>query len=273
VPGASDIQTFLESFRTAFEAAILAVMSVNYETLKYVAESLIGTETPGAKNIFLSVNVRADKTQITTVANHGLQSGNVITISDVVAPPGVNGDWVVTVTGANSFDIPYANAALPAWDATGFYSRKISQPVWSIGDRGELLPIDHLGLITGDAMTLFDTVSARRLNPGVGRSFRSRLSFSPLGESQNVDGKLTSGGLTAWTSALNDMGTTNLANGGDVDFSSNMAPMAVSLKQATILGPVPTQSATWCKRLTNIVPQPNLGSLTRRKPRLTAAIG
>jgi hypothetical protein len=267
VPGAS-LTVFLTNFRTSY-ATLRALLSVNYKVLEYQARSMIGKKTTAPSNPIASL-VSSLTAIVGTSVPHGLSTGAIVTVHSVTAPAAVNGNWVITVMSPTSFSLD-GSAPFATWSGDGFWQVAGGKQEILYGDI-DSLPAADLGGVSGEAIALFASASVRRRNTGVGRNFRSRLSFSPIGESAVQDGKFTSAAATAWDTALNTYLFTSIENGATDPGMRIMYDLAVSKTLALGLPTPFTQSTSWTRFTTTFSLQPNNGSIVRRKPRLTAPV-
>lgn len=264
----SDILTFINNFITSY-ATIRALLNANYSTIEYIASALVGKRysTPAVPIAGMASSLDLI---IDTGFPHGLTTGNMVYVYGVTTPSGANGQWIVTVTSPTQFHL---NGSAPGgiWSGDGF--------VQLAGGRMELLYSDAttvvasaVGGVAGDALPLFAAASVRRLNSGTGRNFRSRLSFSPMSESDSIDGGWTAGRRTAWATALGTFFSTDVLNGAT---DAGQAIMYDSVMSGTIaLGKIApfAESDSFCRSVTSFALQRNSGSIVRRKPRLTVPI-
>jgi hypothetical protein len=265
--GPSSTATFLANFRTAF-AAVLARLNANYRTIEYNTVSLLGKRFSSPLFPILA-EVNGPPVAISTPFPHGFVTGQSVIVAGVTTPPGVNGNWVITVISPTAFQLIGAIAA-GAWSGDGTVQRIAGSVEFLAADKEVLVGVDA-GLVAGDALPLFATSSVRRLNAGVGRQFRSRFSLSPMSEADGVDGAFTGTQQALMVTALTNF-MVPVANGGSDATSGLMYHSAVSRRAAFALSSPFVESYLWCVTLASMVQQPNQGSLVRRKPRRTATI-
>lgn len=268
VNGDGDTQDVLTSFVTAFEE-LLAILSVNYQVREYVLRSIVGkryaTPSHSVAGLINSLTII-----IQTAAPHGLVTGSTVYIYGVANPVSANGLWVVTVLDSTKFSL---NGSVPGtgWSGDGYWQLPSGTVELQYGDR-DVFEFTSLGAITGDALPLFVSASIRRINAGVGRHWRSRISLSPMGESQAAQGAWTVAGKAAIDAALTAFLDSDVVNGSTDPGQAVMSPSVISPSLALGLATPFTSSFTWCKVCSGLICQPNPGSITRRKPRLTASI-
>jgi len=268
IPG-SLMSTVVTDFKNAWVTLIGTLLSVNYQLIAFVMRSIVGKtfSTPVRP---ISALVPGEPVTIVTGVNHGLNTGQQVQISGVTAPSGVNAIWSIVKIDNITFTLTGSSLAT-AWSGDGNWQPATGTVKLLYGDLEALSDVSSGG-VTGDAMSLFVTASARRLNAGVGRKFRSRVSFSPLGESDCIDGRLVNASYTAFNTALAAFLVTAVQNGSTDATGKFMLPVMVSRLAASGLASPFTSSDSWCKYVSNMVVQPNTGSLVRRKPRLTQPI-
>jgi hypothetical protein len=247
---------------------VRAVLNMNYVQDSLVMRAIIGKRfsTPLFPIVAL---VTGMPVLVQTGLPHGLSTGNTVQITGVTMPGTVNGNWVITVLSTTTFTLNNSNIAGP-WSGDGMVQR-VQGALQLLYADTETLINTGTGGIAFDALPLFATASTRRLNPGIGRHFRSRVSFSPGSEIDVNAGQW----LPAFTAALD----TNLGpplggyiNGGTVSASDRSFHIVFSRELALGLTSPFIQSDTYTAFVADFATQPNCGSLTRRKPKLTQGI-
>ena len=269
IAGASSGATLLAAVKARFEANIVPLLNANYELDEYQMAAMAGKRYSTPLNPILAL-VSSLNAIIVTAGPHGLATGAFVNVVGVTIPADVNGIWPITTIDPTSFSLD-GTVPFVLWSGDGAYQLP--------GASSELLLADMVtatsaavGGVVGEALPLYVTASVRRLNGGIGRNFRSRLSFSPMSEDDNLDGGWEVATKTAWAAALSTMFATGVDNGGS-DAGSKLSAGAVVSKRIAMGLPTPfVQSASWCQDITGWSLQRNAGSLTRRKPRLTAVI-
>lgn len=206
---------------------------------------------------------------IATTGPHGLSDGGVANISGVTSPAGLNGSKVAAVVDDHIFEVPFAPAG--AWSGDGAVQTTGGTQEWLFVDRFEKnFTVD--GSVNADALPLFSTASVRRLNSGVGRAWRSRISVSPIPETHWTDGTMQAAGVTPWTDWQTQMLLKIFAVAGATLEEDKMYPAVVARSVAFTQASPFQESATWCRDVTAWDVRENNGSLIRRKPRLTQSI-
>lgn len=251
-----------------------SIMSVNYAVSGSIARDMVGRRWRSPViAITAIVPLLAGGCAVVFTTPIVLAVGDLVYMSGIASPSNLNGvfpvDQVMTPT-----EIRLTTTPIGTWGGSGSIQAASGAMDWLYDDKVEFAFTDT-GDIAGEAAPLFCTASVRRLNVGVGRNWKSRVSMSPLGESQMLNGKLTSGAVTAINAAFAewyDPGI-DIDNGGvGVGDASKMEHVATS-KQIAFTTPSPyTESETWAKKVTSFAVRPNNGSFTRRKPKLTAVI-
>lgn len=202
---------------------------------------------------------------IFTSAPHGLSNGDAVSITQTLPDAillGVQGP--VTVINPTQFQFPYSGIAGTVTSGQVQVVRGSQEFVYT--DQEQAVYTDA-GLVGGDACPLFNSASVRRFNTGSGRNWRSRISLSPIAESSQVNGRFAGPYLTNIRADMNALFTTTISGGLQV-----LTPQAISRNLAFAVPTPFGESDTWTRPCTGGTVQPNLGSVVRRKPRLTAAI-
>ncbi len=269
IAGSGSTVTFLASFIAAY-AGIRALLNANYSTVEYEVSALIGKRYSTPLGPITGLTFGLTQIFISTGTPHGLVTGEFVSIVGVTTPAFVNGVWGITVTGPSTFSLPIASSS-STWSGDGYWQLASGTQEFLLADT-TITPSVAVGGVSGQALPLFAAASVRRLNTGTGRNFRSRVSLSPMSESDSLDGGWVAGTKTAWATALATFFNATIVNGGTDSGSQLMGHAAVSLKKALGLPTPFTQSDTWSSYLTGFTLQPNAGSITRRKPRLTGVI-
>lgn len=266
----SDTSNVLTSFQTLYEANIVPLLNANYKLLDYTLRAIVGKQY-GTPFRAISSVVGGAPVTIQTSTPHGYATGNSVSVSGVTTPTGVNGSWIITVVDGSTFTLDGSTAS-GAWSGSGQVQRIKGQLQFTYADQ-EVLASSAVGGSAGDALPLFATASVRRISSGTGRNYRSRLSFSPFTEADALNGRWTTTFRTNMATALTAMRTGNWNNDGSGTGSEHtMFTLVVSKQQAFTQSSPFAERNPWSRILSNYVLQPNQGSLTRRKPRLTASI-
>jgi len=268
VAGGGDLSTVTSSFKIAWDG-IRALLNANYSTVDYVTRSIVGKRfsSPALPIVSLASSLNM---VVNTGIPHLLVTGDTVNIFGVTGPPSANGVWVVTVLTPTSFYLNGSGTFL-VWSGDGSWQRANGKQELLYGDLDTLADV-AVGGVAGDALPLFSSASVRRLNIGSGRNFRSRVSLSPMSESDSKDGGWIPATRTAWAAALATFYGAPVSNGSTDALQNVMVGVALST-QLALAQPTPfTQAATWTKTVTGYALQRNSGSMTRRKPRLTIAI-
>jgi hypothetical protein len=190
-------------------------------------------------------------------------------VQGVTSPPAANAVWTITVLTPDSFSLNGSNSAL-LWSGDGQYQLATGAYQFFYADKVVQISATFGG-IAGDALPLFSTASVRRLNNGIGKSFRSRVSMGPMSESDSLDGGLLPARITAINAAFNTFNGF-YSNGGTDPGAGLSAQCAISKKIASTLPLVFLSETPWSQGGVTFSVQRNLGSLVRRKPRLTGII-
>jgi len=261
---ASSQATFSTAVIGMWNTFPMSRLSINYETIKFVQQAIVGRRYPTPLISITGLSALLTGTRVTTASPHGFLVGQPIMIQNVTTPSTINATFVVTaVASSTEFDIAYTLVGLYA--GPGVVQKMVGAQQFQYADRYEELQ-NNAGSIAGEATPIFNSVSMRRPSAGIGRNWRSRLSMAIIPESDQQDGRLTAAALAAWTTVGQGMDNAQAHGGG------NMQWIVVS-KQLAFAQPTPfTESSSWTQIGSPVVPQPNLGSMVKRKPRLSAVI-
>lgn len=270
VPGGSSTTTMLANFKTLYEAKILPLLSVNYVMEGYEMRAMLGKHwgTPTVGISAMASTLTA--TRIVTGTPHGLVTGDAAYVQGVTTPPGVNG-WYsgITKINNNEIEIPILIAGAWVYTGAGTVQKIYGNMDWIYADL-ENLTSTTAGSVTGEAVALFADASIQRFNPGIGKSWRSRFSLAPIGESDVEDGSFSSAALALWATALNSSNfNTNIVNGGSGSAAAMYAAVVSKLKAFQTLSPF-AESDSWCKDVTSYRVHHYMGSQTKRKPKRLA---
>ena len=269
IAGSGDTATVAATMLARLHGSITPLLNENYQEVEYDMTAIVGKRYTTPLTPILAL-VSSLTTIVTTSGPHGLASGAVVNVIGVTVPSAANGLWTITVVSPTSFSLN-GSGTFASWSGDGSYQLPGLKSEFLLADLTVQLASDTGGIVD-DALPLYCTGSVRRRSAGVGRNFRSRLSFSPISESDSLDGGLVAGTLSAWATALSGLFSTGVNNGGSDAGSQLMMPAIVSKTIALGLPTPFTQSDTWCQDVTAWNIQPNTGSLIRRKPRLTSII-
>lgn len=263
--GGGSTTTLLANFATKWEVLIDDVLSAKYLMAQYTMRAILGYGYGTPTRAINALVQTGTDTTIQTATPHGLTAGQFVRVSGVTTPANVNGTWGVVITSTTQFKIsPFGSGV---WSSDGTF--QLAEGVLNFQyDDQEVLPSAAVGGVAGDALPIFCDVDVRRLNPGVGKSFRSRFAMSIVAESDNDFGKLTAAAMTRWSADL----VTFLAapeNGGTDATSKFSHSSAVSKLKASMEGtPFSVSADSWRKYVTGYAPHARLGSQNNRKPRL-----
>lgn len=271
--GQPQVGTSQDYFLTALLAKIntywAPVQPDNVRWSNLRMEALIGRQFVTPQVGISAVAFGATVAVIATTGPHGLTDGGVANITGITTPAALNGSRVAEVVDANIFEVPYAGT--PPWSGDGAVQTTGGTQEWILAARFEKnFTVD--GSVNADALPLFSTASVRRLNSGVGRAWRSRISVSPLPETHWTDGTMQAAGVTPWNDWQTQMLIPVFAVAGATNAEDKMYPCAVARSVAFTLASPFVASDTWCRDVTAWDVRENNGSLIRRKPRLTQSI-
>lgn len=248
----------------------MPILSVNYETVDFRCRAIIGRAYPTPLLAITGVSaLLGGETRITTAVPHGLSPLDTVSITGITMPSSMNGQWIVQqVINATEFNITFTFGG--SWTLDGQVQLVYGQQelVYSDNDLDDEV---FLGAVSGDAVPLFADASVRRINPGTGRNWKSRISLAPIGETSQTQGKFNSTFQTAFDgwAAFMILPVLNAVT----TLDRNKMMLSAMSRKIAFSQPTPfTDSELWCKEVSALVVQPNLGSMTRRKPRLTSTI-
>lgn len=267
LPG-SDNNTLMTNVAGLYILSIPPFMNANYKMVAFVLRSIIGKQyrTP-----FMTIAALYPGAPIAVVTTfpHNLHTGDFVYVRGVSGTTGANGVRQITVTSTTGFTLNGTNDAV-AWGNDGEVQLASGPYQFAYGDSLTVTNTTAGGVV-GDALPHFSTGSIRRLNTGVGKNFRSRVSLSPFSEADQKDGAFVAGSVTAINAgfAAWNVGHSN----GATDVGAGLSyHNAISKKIAATQPLIFTTSSTWCASVTSFKVQPNMGSLLRRKPKLTAPL-
>lgn len=276
IPGSSTT-AFLAAFSTLFTAQILPQLSVNYKQISMLIRKVVGWKYSSPEQSIIGAAPLLTGTAFTvsgalpqTTPYFGSIAGAIGVIPGVW--PG-NGIWTISPTGTNTFTTT-ANTSANVWGAGGTVQKVGGSESWQFGAQDQLL-VSGVGGITGEALPLFSDVSMRRIGSDSGRRWQGRNSWAPIAEADQLNGKLQATAYTNWNASAAAM-VVGVSNGGttgdnrDLMFLYNVS-FKTALQQATPFTTI-TQVQNFTSPVANAFVQPNMGSFTKRKPRLTAVI-
>jgi len=263
IAGFGDTDTLLANFKTAWNTVMTACLSEKYTVFEYQLRTMLGRgyQTPSIGIGALITGALV--TSIQTATPHGLTSGEAVFISGVTTPPEANGFHLVNVITSTLFTIPVTTTGV--WSTNGVVQSAVGDIKFIYGDL-TILADTAVGGKAGDALPIFSDVSVRRINPGTGKNWRSRVGVAIVSEADNDYGALKTSALATWTTTFNTFATTPILNGGTDATSSQMGPVVVSKALAmTVTNPF-ISAAGWVQTCTDMVPHQRLGSQIQRKP-------
>lgn len=264
---AGDTATALGVYVANWTSNLVALLNSNYTMISGVMRAIMGHQWTTPVLAVNGVAVVGTTIEITTASPHGLSEHNSILISGSASPVGFNGyhtDVHVINPTTFSFD---AGTVVGPFPGPNTFQKVAGTHEFIYADQETLLDSTTGGNTTSEMMPLVCTLSVRRLNPGVGRNWRSRLSISCLNEIDNINGRLAATALANYTTACSGLDNSINAGGG-VTLAAIVVSKQIAFQQVSLF----TESSTWTRFATDYVPQKNIGSFTRRKPKLTATI-
>lgn len=270
----TDTDFFASALRLdAWNTDIFPLMSVNYHPTQWEVKEITGWTTLGPA-VPIQDASNATPIQITTVNPHGLLTGQSVTVSGAAGNTAANGAWVVTKVNNRTFTLNGSGGNGAYVPFSGVFSVSVTAPRFTYGGIGIYESITGFGTVAGDAIQLVSTMSVRKLTPNAGRKWRGGTRWSPIAESDNVNGTCTDARHAIRVANLEHFratGISTLAGGGGAN-QENMFLGFVS-KNLAFSQPTPfTTDATWFAFCSAYLPRQNEGILRRRKPKLTAPI-
>lgn len=262
--GGSNNATILAAIIARWTGSVVPVLSVNYVMVSARMRAIIGWKFPSPQVVVVGVTPGLTFTSIATAGSHGLTTGDAVSIQGTAGVPGLNAYWVgITVTSPTTFTIPVSLAG--ALSVFGTVQQVAGEQELTYRDNLEIVDTT-VGGIAGEAIPLYCAASVRRLNSGVGRNWRSRISLSPLGESQNENGKFSAAAFATFETAINAL------NNQETDGVAIMFPSVISRTLAFQEATPFTDELPWQEFVSDHAARQNLGSMVSRKPKLTAVI-
>lgn len=261
----SSTATVLANWKTFYEGGggPLVLLNKNLQMANYHIRSILGTRYPTLLSAITTVIPGATTTVITSGPS-GLLAGDPVVISGVGGIAGLNGPSVIVSTLPGN-QLTLANVTTGSYTGGGLIQKAGGTVELGYGDF-DLVTSSAVGGVTTDALPNFVTASVRRINPGIGRSWRSGVRLSIVSEVDTVGGRFTPTFITNMTGAMDGVQAV-LQNGSAVPGSKDMYGAVFSQKIAT-QQPTPFTTALPFYYLWNsVVVDPGCGSLVRRKPK------
>lgn len=269
IAAGSSTTTLINAIRTQWLATIVPRLNANYQYNQIVMKAIVGKRYSTPFFTLLAV-LPGTPITIKTTTPHGLSTGDIVFAQNFATVVGTDGTWAITVTASDTFTLN-GSTGVGSWFGDGLIQVVDGSLEFLYNDLESTIVGATAGGVVGDALPLFSTASIRRLNTGIGKHFRSRLSLSPMSEADSLDGGFTVAQKALMVTALNNF-FTPILNGG-TDATSGISQQVVVSKALAFATATPfAESTSWCKDITSFVQQRNMGSLTRRKPRLTSVI-
>jgi len=264
----SDITTFLTAMLTQWTTGVNPMcdnLSVNYQMISVVARAIVGHGYPSAE-IACGATINPTTVIFTTVSPHLLNAGDIVLVAGFTSPVDLNQSYQVqSVIDAFQFIVNLSTVGPVV--GTGTVQLAAGRHTFRYQDGVEIFDTT-IGAVAGDALPLFNDFSIRRINSGVGRNWKSRISVAIVAEDDQSNGTISNTRITA----LNATGTTMAAGGWSTGGAVNMFEYALSKQRAFNDSSPFVQAETWTKPVSAYVVRPNIGSFVKRKPRLTAPI-
>lgn len=269
IAGGGSTTTLLAALKTDYELGPLSMLSSKYKLQGYELRSMLGWQYDGSLFPIVGVSF-GNPTLIQVFGTGGLVDGDLVFLQGITGAVAANGLWPVTVLSDKFFTVPADTTATP-WTGGGQWQAVQGGKRWIYGDV-ETLGSSAVGGIVQESVALFATASVRRRGQTPGKSFQGRNSYSPIPETTVEMGTFTTSGKSGWATALNQWYGPFLNGGSEVPGSGQSYHYNVS-KQIAFSQVTPfAESAAWSSLVLDMTLQPNMGSMLRRKPRLTSVI-
>ncbi len=268
----SDLDVLLLNWDTRYAAQILNRLSVNFVQTSHEIRKIVGWKYGAPFYPVIGVTPTLTGTSITVAGVLPTLSPFFASIQGLVGSVAANGTWTASPTNLNTFTINAITAGDP-WISGGTVQQITDSLGWKFTDLASFAA-SAAGTVAGEALPLFADVSVRKIGSTSGKQWQGRNSFAPISEADQKQGKLEAAALTAWQTAATAI-IASLANGAAIgDLRDNMYFYNASFKQSLTYAVPFNEFAVG--NSTSLVgssfPQPNLGSMVKRKPRLTSTI-
>jgi len=263
--GGTDQQTFHDNVKTRWSNHILNSLSNHYVMSSVRSRAITGWHWTKPLKKWVGSSPSLTFTSITTATPHGFTTGMAVQLIGTIGATSINqAASPITVTGTNQFTIP---VLLAAGTVTNGTVQEVGANVDFTYDNNLETTETDAGSRPGETVPLFCSASVRRINLGVGRNWKSRISLSPFAEPDVVNGMFESAFFTSLQANVDGLNNNEAAGGGFV-----MTPIVVSRQVALLLSNIFTESDTWTRDIIDFTARRNMGSIISRKPKLTATI-
>lgn len=269
---ASDIATVLSGFRGEWRARILPHLSLHYVISEYRIKEVTGWSVQSTPRLVGNASFSTPIT-ITTVGNHNVETGDTVTITGVTGNTAANGVWVITVTGDDTFTLA-GSVGNALFAGGGEWTVQQTTAHLTYGEQAVLpgSPTLDVGAVIGQSLPVFTTWSVFKKTNQSGRNFRGGMRLSPIAETSVNNGRAEAAIQALRQTAVDELLAATLASGGAAGDGGVMQMVVFSRSRAFTQPGTFTQSETIAANVQALVSQPNSGSMTRRKPKLTDVI-
>jgi hypothetical protein len=182
----SDITTFLTAMLTQWTTgatSMLDNLSANYSMISITARAIMGHGYPSAE-LACGATLGATTVTFTTASPNLLAPGDIVLVSGFTSPVDLNQSYEVqSIIDAFSFVVN--NATVGPVVGTGTVQLARGRHTFRYVDSVEIFDAS-VGQVAGDALPLFNDYSIRRINTGVGRNWKSRISVAIVAEDDQV---------------------------------------------------------------------------------------
>jgi len=268
--GPSDLDTFLTNLNTSWRDNVLPLLSVNYGAYSIAAKQITGWTTGStASPVYGASN--STPIEINAGSGHNIRTGDQVVVSGALGNTAANGTFTVTRTGDAFFTLN-GSVGNGTYTGGGSFVRLNTGIRLTYGDTAVLDDANTTSPGTGtEACPLFDSLSVRKITALAGRNWRGGIRFAPIAESSQENGRFTTAAQASNVAGMVDFLTDTLATGG-TGLAGFMSQMLFSRNLAILSATPFTQSSSYSSLVTNLLPRINLGSVLKRKPKLTANI-
>jgi len=260
--GSGSTATMLSNVNSLWAAGPLTELSAHAEFLGSRCRAMLGYAYPTALRAISSASIVGSIVMLTTSTPHGFSTGNIVLIANATGTMPLNGSWMATVIDNLTFSITGPTPG--TYLGGGTVQSATGQVSFVYGDNDELVDSANGGVV-GQMLPAYVSVDVRRINSGVGRSYRSRIGFGPIGEASQSGGKLEPGSQASIDAAFATF--INIGNGGTDATSNKMNHYALSKQRAFIAANPFIQSAGFTAPVQSFSARLNLGSQNSRKAR------
>lgn len=271
VPG-SALDVALTSFRNTWRAEMLTRMSSHYQVKEYRIKAVTGWSVQSTPRLVAGAS-NTTPIEITTVGDHGIETGDTVTIAGVLGNTNANGTTTVTVTGDATFLLT-GTVGNGLYAGGGEWTYQTQQQRVTYGEQAVLVgsPTLDIGSVAGQALPVFATWSIFKKTNRAGRWWRGGTRMSPIPETFVNNGRFELAEHTLNQTAVDNLLAATLASGGLAGDGGVMNMVVFSRSRAFTQPDIFTDSEPICADVQGLISQRNTGSMTRRKPKLNEVL-